>query len=147
MSKQNLIKETPLFSELNASTQASLEKITKTITFSNDEMIFSEGDPAENLYILADGVVDLIKSSPDGKEQLIRQVDEGETFAEAAMFSGESYPVTAITRSEGSLLIISKNEFLSFIKENPDISMQIMGAMAKLLRHLNQLITVASPPF
>jgi len=141
MNTHELIKETPLFSELKPNAQTELQKITLTITFSKDEMLFTEGEPAENLYILSSGTVDLIKSSPDGKEQLIRQVDEGETFAEAAMFSGESYPVTAIARSKGSLLVIHKNKFLSFIKKNPEISMQIMGAMAKLLRHLNQLIT------
>lgn len=140
MNKRELIKSSFIFNNISESALSRLEKIVARSTFNADSIIFSEGEPAEALYILDSGAVDLIKSSPGGREQLIRAVGIGETFAEAAMFSGENYPVTAIARERSSVLTIRKSDFLQFIRSNPEVSLNMMGAMAKLLRHLNTLV-------
>lgn len=141
MSKRELIKNTPFFSELNSQAVSSLEKIIRQANYNKNDILFFAGEPAKYLFFVESGLVELIKSSPDGKEQLIRTVNFGETFAEAAMFAGEDYPVTAIVRSKSSIMSISKENFLEFVRSNPEVSLSIMGAMSKLLRHLNTLVT------
>ncbi len=141
---REILKNSPLFAGLSAAALGDLTKASRKCAFASGEMIFSEGDEAEALFILAGGTVDLIKSSSAGKEQLVRSVKRGEIFAEAAMFSGDTYPVTAIARAPSELVSITKAAFVRFLKTHPDASMAIIGTMAKLLRHLNNLLSELS---
>jgi CRP/FNR family transcriptional regulator len=136
----NIINKSVLFSGLGPETISAIDKISKSIHLNNGGILFTEDDPASELYILSTGSVDLIKSTPDGKEQLIRRVEPGEAFAEAAVFSGELYPVTAMASSVSTLISISRQNFLNLIKTDPNVSLKMMGTMAKLLRHLNSLV-------
>jgi len=140
MNKLESLKNVFLFSELDEKSLKELELITGIKKYKKTQVIFNEGDLATTLYILLDGIIDLIKYSSDGKEQRIRRVSAGEIFAEAAVFSGSQYPVTSIAKKETTLLYIEKNKFISFVKSHPNVALQMMGTMSHLLRHLNQKI-------
>lgn len=141
MKIHTIIQKCPLFEGLDERSTEALAVSSTKQRLGRESIIFSEGEKAASLYILADGSIDLIKSTPDGREQLVRQVNPGEMFAEAAMFSGTVYPATAVTRSDSELIVINKSSFLATVKEHPEVALAIMGSMAKLLRHLNKLVS------
>ncbi len=138
------LKQYNLFADLSAQDINNLHKICIKKEFPANSIIFNADDPAESIFFVQKGVVNLIKSSTEGKEQLIRKVKVGEVFAEAAMFSGKTYPVSAITKVNCQLILINKSDFVRLIKDHPEISLKMMGTMANLLRHLNQLIAEMS---
>lgn len=144
MKRSELIRNCLIFSELENSAIKGLSAIIHEQQISRDEMLFAEGDDASDLYILAEGEIELTKSSPDGKEQLIRTVRAGETFGEAAMFAGDTYPATATAKRASAVLALAKKDFIGYIKAHPEVSLKMMGAMAKLLRHLNRLVAELS---
>lgn len=135
-----ILKSCFLFSEIDANELKELERISAAKSFAEGNILFSEGEPARALYILADGEIDLIKAAADGREQLIRKVLPGENFAEAAVFSGICYPATAIARCDSNVVIIEKSRLIAFIKRSPEVSLKMMGSMSTLLRHLNTTI-------
>lgn len=141
MSILSIIQNCPIFAGLDESAAQALAGSAAKQSHAEDAIVFSEGDPAVSLFILIDGSIDLIKSTPDGREQLMRSVKSGEMFAEAAMFTGMAYPVTAIARADSTLVVITKPSFLLIVKEHPEVALAIMGTMAKLLRHLNKLVS------
>ena len=102
--------------------------------------VFLEGEEAGALHILIDGSIDLVKGWQDGRSRVVRSVGRGEMFAEAAMFSGEAYPATAVARKRSSVLLIRKEHFVAFVRRHPDVSLAMMGAMSRLLRHMNALL-------
>ncbi|MBT3182259.1 MAG: Crp/Fnr family transcriptional regulator [Deltaproteobacteria bacterium] len=136
----DVLKQTMLFSGLEVSELNDLGKVASSTKVKSGGVIFNEGDEAQSFYVLVEGSIDLVKSSAEGKEQLIRNVKRGEVFAEAAMFAGSTYPVTAITKSDSKLMVFGKKALLSFIKRHPDVSLKMMGVMSNLLRHLNSLL-------
>ena len=138
------LRHCPLFSEVGNAALADLLKGAVRSEAGRGEMIFSEGDPAEALYILASGRVDLVKSSADGSEQFVRWVRPGETFAEAAVFAGATYPATAVARQDSRLIVIEKRRFVAFLRSHPDAALAMLAAMARLLRHLNGLLAELS---
>lgn len=140
MNLHEALKMTFLFSDLSVTKLSAIKKICRKIECNENEMLFFEGDPAKSLYIAASGTINLIKSSSSGREQLIRSVSPGEIFAEAAMFAGMNYPVTALAKSKAVVYAISKENLLHYIRTNPDASLKMMGAMSKLLKHLNRLV-------
>lgn len=121
-----------------------LSSVSKLKEIAKDEMIFSEGEDARALFILAEGEVNLVKYTPEGRERFVRHVGEGETFAEAAMFAGEAYPVSAVARASSKLIAIDKGDFHKFVSDHPDASIAMLGAMARLLRHWSSLLSELS---
>jgi len=140
MKHTNLLKHCMLFSELDSTALGELERAARIKKIGRGDVLFNEGDDAHSFCVVVSGSLDLVKSSPDGKEQLVRHVKKGEIFAEAAMFSGIAYPVTAVAKSKTEVLSIKKTSFLKFIKLHPDVSLKMMGVMSNLMRHLNSLL-------
>lgn len=144
MNTKEILKTCVLFSDLDSQSISELAAIANAKSFESGAIIFSEGDESRSFYILSEGSLDLVKISPDGRERLARSVKKGEVFAEAAVFSGDSYPATAIARSACRIFAIEKHAFISLVRRNPEVSFKIMGVMARLLRHLNSLLADAS---
>jgi CRP/FNR family transcriptional regulator len=61
------LKSIPYFSDLSLAQLESIRKVVFEKTVDRTEMILSEGEPAENLYFVASGVVKVFKISAEGK--------------------------------------------------------------------------------
>ncbi|MFQ6092832.1 MAG: Crp/Fnr family transcriptional regulator [bacterium] len=140
MNKKDGLKKSLLFSELSEGDLSEVANITTARRFARGEAIFSEGDPADELFILSSGRIEIFKLSADGKRQILRTVVSGEMFAEAAMFSGKTYPAYADALTECEILCIAKGDLLNLLHTNPQLSLKMLGALSSLLRELTTLI-------
>ncbi|MFA8341762.1 MAG: Crp/Fnr family transcriptional regulator [Rhodothermaceae bacterium] len=117
MNKIERIKESGFvtgFSEKNREKLIENGKLRET---RKKEIIFLEGDRGHSFYICISGNVQLTKTSPDGKEIVIKVIKPGEIFAEVILFEKDIYPVTAIAVSNSDIFEISKPDFLSLLDE------------------------------
>ena len=101
------LNKADLFSRLQTDDLASLLAIARTREVSTGKILFAAGDPASGFYVLLEGKIKLYKVSADGKEYILRMVHGGQTFAEAAAFSGLTYPVFAEAMSPCRLAYFS----------------------------------------
>ena len=88
--------------------------------------------------ILITGQVKLFKTSPDGKEYILRLVGPGETFAEAAVFGEIPYPATAIALEECQTLFFPKGPFLHHLAESPALARNMLATLSRLMFHLTK---------
>lgn len=134
------LKRADLFSRLETDDLVALLAIARTRQVDVGEILFSAGDPASGFYVLLKGQIKLYKVSADGKEYILRVVRSGQTFAEAAAFSGLSYPVFAETMSLCQLVYFDANDFRDLIHRSPQLALNMIATMAALLQSLNQKI-------
>ncbi len=71
--------------------------------FSPGSLIIKKGDAAEKLYIVTRGHVDVIRTTPDGKEQMVAQIAAPHYFGEAEIINGSASPVTFRAGPEGEI--------------------------------------------
>jgi CRP-like cAMP-binding protein len=64
-------------------------------SYDKGAMLFQQGDKATAFFLILDGWVKLFRMNPEGLEAVIGVFSRGECFAEAAMFLGGRYPVSA----------------------------------------------------
>ena len=134
------LNKADLFSRLQAEDLSSLLAIARTRQVSTGKILFAAGDPAAGFYVLLEGKIKLYKVSADGKEYILRVVHGGQTFAEAAAFSGLTYPVFAEAMSPCRLAYFSVDEFRNLINNSPQLALNMIATMAALLQSLNQKI-------
>ena len=63
---------------LDHETLATLSKSAVWKVFASDSIVFWERDTETNLYYLQYGSLKVLKTSPDGREQVLRFLDAGE---------------------------------------------------------------------
>lgn len=137
---KNVLKKIPLFEDLDQNAMKNIFSIARRKSFKKGEMIFEDGDEAESFYIAVSGQVKIYKLSNDGKEQILHIIEKGETFGEAAIFSGGNYPAYAETLEKSSLIYIPKDGFLALLKKYPDLSLKMLASLSRYLMQFNKMI-------
>ncbi|MBI5266008.1 MAG: Crp/Fnr family transcriptional regulator [candidate division Zixibacteria bacterium] len=129
-----------LFSDLPESLIVQLASASALKQAARDEILFSDGEPAHSFFVVGTGRVKVFKMSPDGKEQILLIANPGDTFAEAAMFSGGNFPASAQALADSELVTISREKFIALVHKSPDLALSIIAHFAELLRKLTRLV-------
>lgn len=136
--KKQLLRGIYLFSGVPDSDLEVLTQMAVSKGFSRQAVIFWEGKEAQGFFILLTGYLKLVKTSPDGKEYILRLVGPGETFAEAAVFSDVPYPATAITLEDCRTLFFPKAPFLRHLASSPTLARNLLATLSRLNLHLTR---------
>ncbi|MCS7280782.1 MAG: Crp/Fnr family transcriptional regulator [Desulfobacterota bacterium] len=134
------LRKVILFKHLTDSQIERVIPILEVKRFAKGQMIFKEGDTANGVYILNRGKVKVFKLSPDGKEQVLHFITEGEIFGEVAAFLGEAFPANAESLSESIIYLLPRLPFLKLIQEDPQMALNIMALFAYRLKEFVRLI-------
>ncbi len=106
-----------------------------------DESIFYESEPVRDIFIVKDGSVKLYKSSPDGRELVIRVMREGDYFCCAAALSGERYFVNAIANEDSIIITLPVSLFKKRLFGSLDpITMKLIKGLCGRIRYLSCII-------
>ncbi len=144
MELMKIIANIPLFNGLTEPQLAELAMIVTDQQFKRGTTIFAEGDRGVGFYILIAGQVKIYKMSMDGKEQTLHIFGPGEPFAEAAVFTGKSYPAYADAMQDSRVLFIPRDSFVALISNNPALAMNMLGALSQRLKKFAGMIEALS---
>lgn len=105
------------------------------VTFGKGDVIFREHDPADYMYVILSGEVEIsLRGEPLGAEL------EGSVIGEMAMINDSQRSATATTLSKVTAARVNRDQFRNIIRENPDFALHLMQVMANRLRVADQLI-------
>lgn len=135
-----LLKQNPLFNGLDETELHKVKGIAAPHSFKKGGMLFSQGDKAHGFYLVAKGKIKIYRLSPQGQEYVMRIVSPGETIAEAAVFSGKTYPASAEALEDSRLYYLKKSDFLALIHESPQLALNMITGLSLLLRQLAQQV-------
>ena len=127
---------------------ASLQKLARRKSYSENQIIFSEGDRSDFLPIVKTGKVKMVRFPDVDKEVIIGIFESGEMFAVPPVFDGGSYPSTAVAMEETTLLLLYRQDFLRMLRESSEFSFAVIGWMCEMLREKTATIknlATASP--
>jgi CRP/FNR family transcriptional regulator, dissimilatory nitrate respiration regulator len=99
--------------------------------YPQDSVIFWEGNIESNLFYLQYGWLKVIKSGPDGREQILRFLGPGEIFNEIGVFAKRPNPATAMALEESGIWLIPRTALEQVLFTHPHTALQIMENMAE----------------
>jgi CRP/FNR family transcriptional regulator len=137
---KELLKKSLLFSGLTDAQLDQVRNIGVTKKYEKGQVIFSEGEKATGFFVNLSGKVKVYKISADGREQILHIILPTEAFAEAAVFTGSTYPAFAESLTRTRVLYFPKETFFSLIGENPQLSLNMIGALSFWLRRFVDLV-------
>ena len=98
--------------------------------YSGGEIVFSRGEPADRVYILLDGVLEVSRTGSDEK---MAELYPGDIFGVYGLFEG-SRTGTVRATAEASILSMDQVRFKSFLFQYPEIMYRILGEAAHRLK-------------
>ncbi|MEW6266886.1 MAG: Crp/Fnr family transcriptional regulator [Thermodesulfobacteriota bacterium] len=130
----------PMFEGLNPGQHRALASIAREQGHESGEIIFSDGDEANGLYVVKEGRVKIYKLSPDGKEQILHLFGPGEPFGEVAVFVGRRFPAYAEALEKTRTIFFPRAALIDLIRANPDLALSLLGVLSLRLRRFANLI-------
>ena len=106
-----------------------------------DAVIFWEGDTETNLFYLQYGWLKVLKTAPDGREQILRFLGPGEIFNEIGVFARRPNPATAMTLEEAGVWLIPRSGLEQILLQHPHTALQITENLADRVIDLIALTT------
>ena len=137
---REILKKSPLFSGLTELEIGQIRAIGIKKEYQKGQLIFSEGQKATGFFINLSGQVKVYKLSSDGREQILHIIFPAEAFAEAALFAGSTYPAFAESLTQTQVLYFPKESFFGLIRENPQLSLNMIGGLSFWLRRFVDLV-------
>jgi CRP-like cAMP-binding protein len=102
MVDESLLAPIELFSGLSDSELARLAEVAGTRRLYRNDVLFSENDPADELFVMLAGRVVIANRSPEGRESVVALMEPGDVFGEMGLFDemGRSAQARALEPSE-----------------------------------------------
>jgi CRP/FNR family transcriptional regulator len=130
----DILVKSQLFGGLPEEHIAQIENIAVDKHYNKGDVIFYDGDEGNGFYLIASGSVSVYKLSPEGKEQILHIVKEGNTIGAVPVFSGKSFPANARAISKSHLLFFDREKFIQLITNKPSLTMNILALLSMRLR-------------
>lgn len=130
------VRRCQLFVSIEPNELAKLVDANSIVRLTRHQGLFSQGDPADAFFLIVNGQIKLTRLAPDGEEAIVQIFGAGEVFAEAAMFMGGRYPVSATATSDTRLISISSERLHRQVSARPEIAFLMLASMAKHLKSL-----------
>lgn len=111
------------------------------MTFKKGQVIFSEGGHPIGLFCVNDGKVKIEHSGIDGKDQIVRMAKGGDVLGYRALLSSERYNASAVALDDTDVCFIPKEPFFNVLKNNPNLSLDIIKMLSTELRKAEDTIT------
>jgi len=134
------LRRVPLFAELSDQQLAAIAERTTRKRYERHSAVFTEGDVCEELLIVEEGSVKLLKSAANGRQQLIGIERTGNTLAEVPVFDGGRHTVTAFVIEPTILLRLNAEHFRSVCLQQPEVAAKVIKVLGHRLRRLERLV-------
>ncbi|MBK8989913.1 MAG: Crp/Fnr family transcriptional regulator [Chloroflexi bacterium] len=135
------INNTPLFAGLEEIYLRELAQASRWHEYETGEIVVLEGEAQRGLYYLQHGWLKVIKTSPTGREQILRFLEPGDTFNEIGVFTNHPNPATAVALEPAGVWLIPRGALLRLLQEHPHFTQQIITKMAERMLYLVSLVT------
>jgi CRP/FNR family transcriptional regulator, cyclic AMP receptor protein len=119
------VSQNGFFCNLSERTTKALERINHVTSYPDGALIFMEGDMARGVHILCQGRAKLLTTNSDGKTLILKIAQPGEILGLNSVLAGRPYEITVETLQPCQLAYISREDFLTFIRDNGDACLQV----------------------
>lgn len=116
-------REERLFCNLEADALHELERLKRSRAFSEGQVLFREGQAAEEIMILCQGRAKLSVSSHAGKKIILSIADAGEVLGLSSVIAEKAYEATAEALEPLQVNIIDRKPFLEFLHRFKNVAL------------------------
>jgi CRP/FNR family cyclic AMP-dependent transcriptional regulator len=141
--ERRLLDATELFAALPADALEELRTKTRTLPLPKGELLFSQGDPSEELFVIAEGRIAIATRSTDGRESMVAVLEAGGLFGELGLFDDEPRSADARALTDSEVVALTYDDVRAVLQARPEILWVIVRLLARRLRATDEALADA----
>jgi uncharacterized membrane protein len=134
------IRSVPLFASLDDEAAGELRSLLSTRDVATGIELFRAGDDGDAMYLIESGRVRIAVSDEDKKEIVLAELARGDFFGEMAIIDGKKRSADAKIIEDARLAVLSRENFLRFIHDNPNVALEMLSATFSRLRTTDRML-------
>jgi CRP/FNR family cyclic AMP-dependent transcriptional regulator len=134
------IRSVPLFASLDDEAAVELRNLLQTRRVANGTNLFRAGDLGDAMFLIESGRVRIAVTDEDKKEIVLAELAQGDFFGEMAIIDGKQRSADATVSEDARLAVLSRDDFLSFIHDNPTVALEMLSATFSRLRRTDRML-------
>jgi len=136
----NLLSRLPYFAALDDAALQSIADSTLSRSYGTGQIVMIEGEPCAGLFVVQSGRVKIIRSSLEGREQIMHFAGPGEAFNDVPVFDGGPNPATVQAMEDCVLLLIERAVMLDLFDRYPQLAQAVVSVLATRCRQLLAMV-------
>jgi CRP/FNR family transcriptional regulator, cyclic AMP receptor protein len=134
------LRSVPLFASLDDAATSELRNLLVIHDVPGRTPLFYSGDSGDALYLIESGRVRISVRDADGSDVTLAELAGGDFFGEMALLDGKPRSADATVIEDARFAILSRENFLRFVRTNPDVALKMMSAITLRLRRTDDLL-------
>lgn len=134
------LRSVPLFSSLDDEATSELRSLLEVRDVQRSTPLFRSGDSGNAMFLIESGRVRISVKDADGSEVTLAELARGDFFGEMAIIDGKARSADATVIEDARLAVLSRENFLSFVRRKPDVALKMLSAITHRLRRTDELL-------
>ncbi|HEX5875876.1 MAG TPA: DUF1003 domain-containing protein [Pyrinomonadaceae bacterium] len=134
------LRSVPLFASLDDEAAHDVLNLISDKIVPRNTRLFRQGDKGDAMYLIESGRVRISIHDDDQQEVTLAELAQGDFFGEMAIIDGRQRSADAHVIEDARLAILSRDAFLSFVRNNPDVALEMLSALTERLRRTDDLL-------
>ena len=123
-------QRSPLFATFSSDELLAVIRGLDLLTFEPGEIIVSESEAGDSLFVIAGGSVRVYVRGSGGSNNQIRMLEEGEFFGEISLLSGQPRTATITAATPAEVLVLDRRALDSIVVQHPQVPQIIKDVSA-----------------
>ena len=134
------LRSVPLFASLDDQAATELRSLLSDKKVAQNTRLFKQGDKGDAMYLIESGRVRISIRDDDDQELTLAELAQGDFFGEMSIIDGRQRSADAKVIEDARFAILSRDVFLSFVRSNPDVALEMLSALTDRLRRTDELL-------
>lgn len=127
-----MLKRVPLFAGVEPAKLKLLAFTSDRVSYDAGKILFRQGDEGDAAYVILSGTADVLVESEAGPIK-VAEIEPNAIVGEIAILCEVSRTATVKATTRVEALRIRKEHFLRMLKENPEMTIEIVRVLADRL--------------
>lgn len=132
-----LLSEVDLFRTLPDDVVAQVAAQAETRVLRRGDVLFREGDPGNELFLVTEGRIAIANKSFDGRESVVALMEHGDVFGEMSLFDGQGRSAEARALEPSTVQAIPFEPLKAVLSEQPDLLWGVLALLARRIRSMD----------
>jgi len=134
------LRSVPLFASLDDDAARDLRSLLSDKRVPQNTRLFRKGDMGDAMYLIESGRVRISIRDAEEQEVVLAELAQGDFFGEMSIIDGRQRSADAQVIDDAQLAILSREAFLTFVRSNPDVALEMLSALTDRLRRTDELL-------
>jgi CRP/FNR family cyclic AMP-dependent transcriptional regulator len=138
--REVILRKVSFCADLPSTAIAAIAAIAAPLRRPAGAFIQFEGDPAEAMYVIAQGHIKIARTSAGGREQVLNVLGPGSHFNTVPIFDGGACPANAQALGDVALLALPRDAIRQVVEQHPPLALALLREFTGRVRHMVNLI-------